>query len=300
MKKKETYLSDWLDNKITDEQLKQFVSVDDYIAFQKIKTSLDKFYVENQDFNASFQSIKDKIQTKKSVSATVIPIWKYISIAASLTILLSLSFYFSRETSIKTDFGTTQNIILAENSVVTLNAKSKLTYSNFFKYNRNLYLNGEAFFQVEKGSKFTVNTTLGKVEVLGTKFNVSNSDGFFEVICYEGKVSVTLKNNKIIILTPDESFQLYNTKTELRVDKTQKSPLWITNESSFKNVPFKIILKKITNQYGVQFNYPKSIENIIFTGTFTHNDIDIALKSVCIPLNLKYKMSSATKIEISE
>jgi transmembrane sensor len=300
MKNSETYLSDWLANTITDEQLKQIVSDDDYIAFQKIKTSLDTFDLSSQDSNGSFQSIQDKIQSKKRKSARVIPLWRFVSIAASLTILLSVCFYFSRETSIETDYGRTQDTVLADNSVVTLNAKSKLTYCNFFKYNRKLYLEGEAFFRVEKGSRFTVATPLGKVEVLGTKFTVSNSDDFLEVICYEGKVRVTLENDRVVDLTRGESFQLYNNESELRVDKTLKSPLWLADETSFKNVPFKIILEKITNQYGVEFTYPKSISNIVFSGTFTHDDLDIALKSVCIPLDLNYKKRSAMKIEISE
>ena len=297
----ETYLSDWLENKITDNQLKKHISNDDFIAFKKLKNSLENFEIQsdNDDLSTNFQSIKDKIKSKENHPTKVVSMWKYISFAASMVILLASYFYFSQVTTIETDFGQKENITLADNSIVKLNSKSKLSFSNFFKFNRKLNLDGEAYFQVQKGSKFTVNTTQGKVEVLGTKFNVLNADDFFEVVCYEGKVRVTLKETKFI-LTPGESLRFYKGKTENWVDDDFVNPSWINSESSYKNTPVEVVFEKIENQYGMEISYPKSIENTIFTGTITHQNINTALQSVCIPLHLNYKQVKSNKIEISE
>ena len=77
-------------------------------------------------------------------------------------------------------------------------AGSELNY-NASKWGekRELELKGEAFFDVEKGKRFDVNTELGKISVLGTEFNVLSRDSIFKVSCYEGLVQVTYGNEKI-------------------------------------------------------------------------------------------------------
>ncbi len=298
MKNKETYLSDWLENKITNEQLKQIISNEDFIAYQKIKSSLDNYQIENEDLEKSFQSIKSKIEQKKSQQKTpVISLWKYVSIAASIVVLFGTYFYFSYQNNFETGFGEKENIVLLDHSKVILNAKSQLTYSNSFIFNRSLKLNGEAFFEVEKGSKFTVETKQGTVSVLGTKFNVNVSDNFFEVICYQGKVSVSF-NKKKTILTQGESIRNYNSNVENWVDYNIKKPTWIANETTFKNTPIFIVFQKIKNQYGTNISFPNAVANTVFTGTISHKNINDALQSVCIPLHLKFKQVSSNKIEI--
>ena len=66
--------------------------------------------------------------------------------------------------------------------------------SNKWDKKRRVRLEGEAFFKVAKGSTFTVDTKTGSVKVLGTQFNVKNRIGFFEVVCYEGLVGVTVSD----------------------------------------------------------------------------------------------------------
>ena len=58
---------------------------------------------------------------------------------------------------------------------MTLTGDSRLTYdSQFGKTNRELFLQGEAFFQVKRDMEkpFIVETSLIQVEVLGTSFQV--------------------------------------------------------------------------------------------------------------------------------
>ena len=74
---------------------------------------------------------------------------------------------------------------------------------------RDLTLEGEAYFKVQKGQTFSVNTTDGVVKVLGTHFNVKQRNNYFEVNCYEGLVSVTY-NNETVKLPPGKTFRLIN------------------------------------------------------------------------------------------
>lgn len=295
----ETYLSDWLAGQITDEQLKQLISEEDFLAYQKIKSTLDGLEIKTPDLEENFNAIKTKLAAKKETRKRVIPLWRYASVAACLLVLFGVYHFFIASTKISTGFGATENIILADNSKVSLNSKSELCYANTFRWKRTLQLEGEAFFEVEKGSPFTVKTALGEILVLGTKFNVRSFQDFFEVKCYEGKVKVTQKG-KSIFLTKGESVRFYNGTSENWADTEAGKPSWISGESSFKNVPMRYVIGQFKKQYNADISYPESIENIKFTGTFTHKDPSVALQSICLPLHLKFAKDSTGKIIISE
>lgn len=295
----DTFLSDWLADKISDDQLKQLVSNEDFVAFQKLKNTLSNYTVSEPDMEQSFAKIQQKIESKKTKrQPNILHLWKYISVAASLLLFFGLyqTFYFSNK--VATDFGSTESITLNDNSKVTLNAKSELSYPNFFLWNRSLKLEGEAFFEVQKGSKFTVETSLGKITVLGTKFNATSFDDFFEVVCYEGKVKVENKD-KTTILTQGETVRVYQNSYSNHPQKNAQKPEWILGESSFKNVPIRYVLDKFEMQFNIKVDYPKTIENIKFTGSFSNKNMDTAIKTICIPLHLKYVINKQT-ISLSE
>lgn len=301
----EHYLSDWLADKMSDNQLRQLVSEDDFLAFQKIKNTLQNYTVSEPDMEQNFAAVKEKFNTKKSATREseakarrIIPIWSY-AIAASLLLFFGLYQFYFFANEVQTDFGFTKTIVLNDNSKVTLNAKSKVSYPNWFQYNRTIRLEGEAFFEVQKGNSFIVTTALGKVKVLGTKFNVASFEDYFEVICYEGKVRVEV-NKKATILTKGESVRFCNATFENWADNTPKKPLWITGENTFKNVPMKYVFVKFKNQYNVEVDFPKNIESVKFTGSFANANMETALQSICIPLHLNYSNTTSRKIQISE
>lgn len=295
----ETYLSDWLSGTLSDEQLRQLLGETEFLAYQKLKNTLEGYTVSNPDMEQNFNAIKQKFEAQKiQKPVKVIPLWRYTAVAAAILAFFGLFqlFYFSNTN--ETGFGSTQIVALPDHSKVTLNAKSKLSYPNLFQFNRTLNLEGEAFFEVQKGSTFTVKTNLGCVTVLGTKFNVNSHKDYFEVICYEGKVRVEAKG-KIAILTPSESIRFYDHTSENWANISEPKPSWITGETTFKNVPVQYVLSEFTKQYNVTVDYPKSVENVKFTGAFTNKNKATALKSICIPLNLKYS-DNGGKIIISE
>ena len=263
--KNETFLADWLAENISDEQLKQLVSTADFLAFQKVKSTLEGFEISQPDLEQNFNAIQHKLsRTKELKSPKVIPLWRYASITASLLILFGVYHLFIAQNTIETGFGASKMVTLADNSKVSLNAKSLLTYSNSFQYKRTLQLEGEAFFEVEKGSPFRVETPLGVIGVLGTKFNVIAIEDFFEVQCFEGKVQVT-QNEKATILTQGENVRFYDGTAENWANNATAAPTWISGESSFKNVPMRYVIEQFKKQYDVEVNYPTTIENIKFT-----------------------------------
>ncbi len=95
---------------------------------------------------------------------------------------------------------------LPDLSQVKLNAQSRLTFNKkSWNKKREVVLDGEAYFKVAKGSKFSVITKDGTVTVLGTQFNVKHRDNYFEVVCFEGSVGVEYKESSVT-LKPGYSF----------------------------------------------------------------------------------------------
>lgn len=296
-----TYLSDWFDDKIMDDQFLKFVSEKDYFAYKKLKEALKKYQIEqNTDFDEKFNNIKSKCQKGQNrKKVRVIRFFKYSSAAVFLIAFYTLYqlYYFSNIH--QTAFGEKKTLFLPDNSRVVINSKTHITYPNGFVYNRSLKMDGEAFFEVKKGSDFEVISPLGIVRVVGTKFNVVSIKDYYEVSCYEGKVKVIL-SNKEINLTKGEKVRFNKGNVENWVSKTNLKPSWIKGESSFENVSFKYVLENFERQYNIKIEYPQSKSEIKFTGSFTHKNINKALKSICLPLNLNFLLIEKRKVVILE
>ncbi len=150
-------------------------------------------------------------------------------------------------------------------------------------------LSGEAFFKVSKGQKFTVNTQVGTVQVLGTQFNIKERPNYFEVQCYEGLVAVTY-NNKTLKLSKGKSFRVLDGTIQLVDDFNAENPSWLQAESSFDKIPLSQVVSELERQYDLNIDYKTVDGSQLFTGTFTHSDKNIALQSITIPLKLSYKI----------
>jgi transmembrane sensor len=176
---------------------------------------------------------------------------------------------------------------LPDESAVLLNANTSIHYARVnWSSDRSVHLIGEAYFKVTKGNHFTVRTDLGNVTVLGTEFNVVNRRGIFEVMCYEGSVSVSSDHNEII-LTPGEGYRLIN-GSPLQLKTITTAPTWIENESSFNQWPLHFVLDELERQYDIRIDDSQIDSQQSFTGSFTHTNLELALKTVLTPFDLTY------------
>jgi ferric-dicitrate binding protein FerR (iron transport regulator) len=293
------FLAKWLNNEITEEELLKHISIEELHSYKKIIASTNQLKAPSFNAEEALEKIKSLHQKKSNVKK--VNFLKYsFRVAAMLAIMFSVYFFVSnKKTSYNTQLAEKINFELPDNSKVNLNADSEITFkANQWNKKRELNLMGEAFFNVKKASKFTVNTNLGSVSVLGTQFNVQVRDAYFEVFCYEGLVSVNY-NNEIIKLPAGSSFKVLNSKTELSNSISETQPSWLKNNSSFTSVPYSYVIKELERQYNIKITYNKSLEQTLFTGTFTHTNLETALKAICIPLNLNFTIFNENKVSIS-
>ena len=289
------FLAKWLNGEINEEELLRHISEDELRTYKKIVATTSK--LETPKYNTEEALTKVQNSHKKSKVRKLNFITQFYKVAAVLTVLFA-SYYFisDKNTTYTTNLAEKTTFVLPDNSKVNLNADSEITFkSKNWENKRALNLKGEAYFRVEKGSKFTVNTNLGTVQVLGTQFNVAVRDNYFEVDCYEGLVSVNYKND-VIKIPAGNSFKMLNSTTEFTSEHIDVNPSWIKNNSSFKSMPYKFVINELERQFNVKIEFDKKHENTLFTGSFTHIDLELALQAISIPLNLKFTIFSDKQV----
>ncbi|MEY8848420.1 FecR family protein [Psychroserpens sp. XS_ASV72] len=286
----DTYLAKWLSGELTDEQLKDLVSEADYNAFLKLRKGVDAYVDLNTETDTSFEVIQKRIANTKATKVRTLGANRWwIGIAASIVVLFGLFYILNNDvTQIETQFGEQKTLVLLDGSEVILNSKSTIRYNEAdWKENRALELDGEAYFKVTKGSKFTVKTNYGTVEVLGTQFNVKTNLDLFEVACYEGKVRVE-SNNESVILLPTNNVRRINGYDLEQWNAVETDPSWLDGESTFKSVPLKYVISALESQYNVTFDTTQIDTNIIYTGGFPNDSLNIALQTVFKTLDITY------------
>jgi len=288
---KDLLIQKWLDHNLDPKELKAFEALKDYEDLTRLNTALKQF--KTHEYNTEFESsrILAKIRTSNAPKKHM-TITSLLKTAAILVLCFGTYFYTTTlDSKIYTDLGEKIELSLPDDSSVLLNADSKLVYNeNSWSKERAVELSGEAFFKVAQGETFEVITPNGIITVLGTKFNVKQRQNIFEVICYEGLVAVTL-NKEQTKLYPGDTFLLVNGKRIVNEKENSQQPSWITDESSFRSIPLYEVFNELERQYGVSVKYDLNLidSEKLFTGRFTHKNLDIALKSVTLPLHLSYQ-----------
>lgn len=183
---------------------------------------------------------------------------------------------------IKIPYGKTFVITLSDGTVVNMNAGSSLKYPvQFIKgHNREVVLEGEAFFDVTKDKKhpFIVKTRGIDVKVLGTKFNVSSykEETDINTVLIEGSVSLSSASEPNIkeMLVPGEKGTWNTQKSGIAVEKvdTRIYTEWMTGELVFRKASFRDIIIRLERTYNVTIeNNKKELLDKKFNASFNKN-----------------------------
>lgn len=184
--------------------------------------------------------------------------------------------------TLKVPFGKRFQLLLADGTRVHLNAGSSLRYPiSFFEENkREVYLEGEAFFDVATDStkRFIVKTGDIEVEVFGTQFNINSYHKQGEIVTtlMEGSVSVKNANNQIFMVPNEQTiFRKVNGEMQKRLVEVNRFTAWINGEIVFTSTPFNEILNVLERKYDVKIiNKIPDLNNQQFTARFTDEDVE--------------------------
>ena len=203
-------------------------------------------------------------------------------------------------------YGKRFDIVLSDGTQVILNSGTSLKYPVQFLNgdNRQVFLNGEAFFTVAKdlASPFIVNTNELNVRVLGTKFNLSSypEDQFINTTLVEGSVLVynsngTFDSSKAAPLEPGykAEWNKFNQQIMIEAADIAMHTDWLNGKIILRHVPFKNIVKKLERHYNVEItNNNLKLDEELFTASFDIETIDQVFRTFNETYEMDYKINN--------
>lgn len=267
------------------------------------------------NMEAAWNAVEKRISENKKVShhSSLFKMNRAVtqwSIAATVVgVLLSTFIYLSLTKEDTSNLLATnldvKEVILADGSTVTINSNSQLSYPNSFKdNNREVTLNGEAFFEITKNPQkpFIVKTKNLEIKVLGTKFNVDDFGGnskLMQVNVVEGKVEVrsnSFQNNVITLVKGESAILDKEHGTFLKSTKSATNgAAWKTKTFTFNNSNLDEVLNSLSKAYKMKMAIKdSSLLNNHLTATFEKKDINFVMTIISSTFNLNYAIENET------
>lgn len=199
--------------------------------------------------------------------------------------------------------GQKSQIVLADGTKVWLNSDTKIKYpTNFNKKQRDVYLDGEAFFEVSKNAlkPFIVHTTSMCVKILGTKFNVKaySDEDNVETSLFEGSISLIMTNpwsnaTAEKVVKPGQSLLYSKNNRELAYNRFPWEEIigWKKNQLIFKDDTFSNLVKKVERWYDVEVVYDEKQFNDrrLTVELYEGERLDRLMEVIRLALSVNYK-----------
>ncbi|MES2893766.1 MAG: FecR domain-containing protein [Bacteroidota bacterium] len=323
-----------LSGEATEAELSELEAVMNSDANHALQFKIQQQYWEEhdnlnqQDIETSLQKLLTRLELPAGEQLTEVPakarsIFGYsrlsIAAAAAVAVIVSLSIFFlpsSRKQGASSQVaslekkqnskGIKSTIQLADGSKIWLNADSKIQYPEVFDGNtREVYLNGEAFFEVAKNpaKPFIIHLANGTVRVLGTSFNIRAYDNekAVETSVATGKVAFipkyknTTKKADTIFLTPNKKLSYVFTAEKIEVAATIaiNDKAWTEGKMIFKAMRLQEIATELERNFGkkVVFNNEEA-KNYILTGSFQDNTLEEVMYYFSLSKKIHYKITN--------
>lgn len=292
----ETLLARWLNGELSHQEEAELKARADFKDLRKIVEGTKAVELPTFSEGAAWEKLLAARHTqgkpKQGRRRFLRSIWW--SAAAAVLALAAIGYWWWQPESalIATQIGEQIEGTLPDGSTYQLNAVGTLDYDESqWNEGREVVLRGEAFFQVEKGSVFTVLTPSGSVSVLGTSFNVWARGDQLEVVCYSGKVGVEGGKTPVELEAGQKAVLLEDgrlTTTNLQLTPT---PSWFRGWTDCEGLPLTRVFTELERQYQLEVNWENETYRV-YQGGFPNDDLEQALKFICDPMDLQFELSS--------
>ncbi|MFA5973940.1 MAG: FecR domain-containing protein [Lentimicrobiaceae bacterium] len=299
-----SYITEIFCDELHEEEIKSLLSG----QFDEL---LKEEYIEKRNLDHILYRIHYEINTKSKAQkegkyASIVK-WAY-RIAGMLLLPLAflIGLHMNKETQLKKEAWveikapawTRAQFSLPDGTTGWLNSSSSIKYKEDFIHDRQIALNGEAFFDVfkDKHRPFVVTTNDISVEVLGTRFNIASYDNEndVEVILEEGKLLFnTAKRNKFYIMHPNDlvTFNKTNKDFTTEVVDPNKYLSWTDGMLVFRNDPLDVIARRLERWYNIDVEVDKTLtEDLRLRATFKDESLEEVLGLLKRSLPIDYKI----------
>ncbi len=245
----------------------------------------------------------------------IFSITSIVAVAASILLVMFAGWWYFKQPStitetaqsivlneVKTAAGQMKRITLSDGTQIVLNNKSSLKYpTHFTDSTRQVYLDGEAFFEVSRNTKqpFIVESNSLHVRVLGTSFNVRSykEDHSATVSVATGKVGVSTLQNREQQLVSGEEILL-----DKRSDRFTKSGIsskdigsWQQGRLIFKDEKLSEITAQLARKFNVQFEYKNpELKEKALNLRIENQPLSTILKALSISGEFQYQKNGDT------
>lgn len=302
MKNVEQLLAKWMNGELSEEELEQLRASAEYKELKPVLDAMDGLDTPPIDIEAllaQFHAQQDGSKSTGTVPAKR-GVVKWLTITATAAAVALLGIFvvapqLQQGTTLTTAEGKQLNYELPDGSTIQLNENSSASFNpKKWEKVRAIKLSGEAFFNVEKGDRFLVNTTNGTVEVLGTSFTVNNRGNEYSVDCYSGTVRVKRNKEAVTIEGGEKVFLADQKLVEGVLSSANASPGWLEGGLEFDAQPLSEVLKVLKTQFGLSFVTENVDLSRRFSGVLATDDEALALKLVFESMNLSYERDGQT------
>lgn len=313
-----------------------------HLAMKALTNSLDPAenaewndYLEDLQFRLEFEGVKknwDVSGTLPFQQINVAEDWKlvrgrmrrepfkkltyFLRYAAVLILAVGLAYYVaqirrdsdgSRLTAIEAPAGTRTVVTLPDSSKVWLNAHSKLSFdANFGSENRNVTLEGEAFFDVvHRKIPFSIHTPVYDIVVLGTAFNVKvyPDDDESVTTLVRGSLRVeriTASNQRDqVVLKANEKVSLAKQKESVFMVKkdvdAEGESAWKDGWLSVRGESLNDLARKIERLYDVKIKFQDTgLQSYRYTGRIRQLSLEQVLKALSLTSPIEFSIEEKT------
>jgi ferric-dicitrate binding protein FerR (iron transport regulator) len=248
-------------------------------------------------------------------------------VAATIALLITAGVYYytsQHEPLVAkyTSKGEKSTFMLDDGTRVTLNADSKLEYAaNFPQDSREVYLTGEAFFDVHSNAHkpFIIHTNKMDIRVLGTAFNVKSypNETSTEATLLKGAIEVTVADNpsEKIVLKPSQKIVVDNYDSTKKKSVSLKDVVpalttmtyfqqrdtmimetsWLQNKLVFQDEDFGTLARRMERWYNISIRFNKTdMKQLRFTGILEGETIAEAFRALHLTEDFSYRIEDST------
>lgn len=264
------------------------------------------------DTPSAYRTIMQKISPVQHHRKSFIRYWQQVAAILFLPLLIfTISFYIHRPLSeeklldqeVFSPYGIRSLVTLPDSSKVWLNAGSRLKYpQRFVSKTREVYLQGEAYFEVksDKSNPFIVHSGKVRVKATGTAFNVEAyvTDSITAVTMEKGRIEISIGASKSVALAPGERLNFNHNTSKYLIQKTDpyKWCAWKDGNLVFRNDPLEYVFKRIGQMFNVSIQVKDpEIAKHLYRATFEGESLDEILRLLKMTAPIYYKNLERTQ-----
>ncbi|MEX0313544.1 MAG: FecR family protein [Allomuricauda sp.] len=203
--------------------------------------------------------------------------------------------------------GQKSRVTLPDGYTVFLNNNSRISYASKFTNEREIFLEGEAFFEVKKDptKPFLVNSNGLVTKALGTSFNIKAHRGKkVEVGLVTGKISVSSvaedENVKIIDDKGGKAiYDAFDGQLDISAYEDMDFYKWTKRILVFKAADFNEIKVALENWYDVDITVQNLNRRITYTGEFPSESLENVLERIAFVEKFSFEINEENEREVT-